>query len=508
VENLEYAAEIISDAKEDDYESQYRLAIAKIRGYCMRRDVEGGLNILRRVSDNFKKYRNSFFDTIVRFRIQLFYKDAFDYCASKPITQDTATRLSLCYAEGIGTEKDVGKAIEVMEPFLNKAPIQYADIVIGYDAKGSDGLIDALNSSSSDERYSRLSLLDYKKNGATEENVALMKKAVESTKPWAMDMMMPMVSEDSTLEWKFSVYSSFANCSPLDVRKEVFPLITKAEGGMRSLQLHIMSLLEALNKICDSIGVDVIATAGTLLGAARHGGFIPWDDDIDVLMFEDDILALKEHLFTINSPYYVNEHNKFGHFYKFKSCENLGWIDLFPMESILCYDGYTKTVKSKVVSGDPRYPDVDKIVYQCARNSHPVIVSPYLSEVDMYPLEKMKFERIMIYAPHNVDKFLTILYDRYMDLPRKPKAHISKEKVDSADENVDLHVTKQCLRPLSFYQDKDDRLKWINKVNRVLSIDMLDDLNEDIEKKAVSAIRKKLASEFYWDRMELSKDDE
>ena len=45
-----------------------------------------------------------------------------------------------------------------------------------------------------------------------------------------------------------------------------------------------MDLLDQLLKVCKKHDIKVIIYAGTLLGAIRHKGFIPWDDDIDVAL--------------------------------------------------------------------------------------------------------------------------------------------------------------------------------------------------------------------------------
>lgn len=53
-------------------------------------------------------------------------------------------------------------------------------------------------------------------------------------------------------------------------------------------QQALLLLLKEFDRVCRELDIPYILFAGTMLGAVRHEGFIPWDDDLDVLMFRND----------------------------------------------------------------------------------------------------------------------------------------------------------------------------------------------------------------------------
>lgn len=59
-------------------------------------------------------------------------------------------------------------------------------------------------------------------------------------------------------------------------------------GELRETQLLELDLLKKVREICDAEGMHYYLLGGTAIGAVRHGGFIPWDDDVDIGLLRDD----------------------------------------------------------------------------------------------------------------------------------------------------------------------------------------------------------------------------
>ena len=68
-----------------------------------------------------------------------------------------------------------------------------------------------------------------------------------------------------------------------------------AKYDIRPLQLHIIDILKVIDVVCQDHNLHYYLWAGTMLGAIRHKGFIPWDDDIDICMPRPDYDQLVKH---------------------------------------------------------------------------------------------------------------------------------------------------------------------------------------------------------------------
>ena len=139
--------------------------------------------------------------------------------------------------------------------------------------------------------------------------------------------------------------------------------LPKSEGFLRQVQLANLALLKEFDLVCRNNNFDYWLDYGTLLGAVRHKGFIPWDDDVDVSMpreYYNQILQVFNST-TTNKDFEIcvvqNKHHPCMQFLKLKH-KVLPFIsvDIFP------YDIYC--TKNEVIA------DLGKKVYALRQNLH------------------------------------------------------------------------------------------------------------------------------------------
>lgn len=121
---------------------------------------------------------------------------------------------------------------------------------------------------------------------------------------------------------------------------------------LHKVQCIELEIAKEVKRICDENDIKYFLDGGTLLGAVRHKGFIPWDDDFDIGMLREDYEKFLEiapkvmdHKFFLQTPYTDTKHGLF-----FSKVRKLGtaliekggakkqihkeiWIDIFPYDS-------------------------------------------------------------------------------------------------------------------------------------------------------------------------------
>lgn len=120
-------------------------------------------------------------------------------------------------------------------------------------------------------------------------------------------------------------------------KERVFLQMPKATGRLRNIQIAENYILQRVKDVCDENGMHLFLVGGTLIGAVRHKGFIPWDNDIDIGMMKPDYLRLREILdkddeLVVQYCYKYEEGLKVSKV-KFRAVDTF-WIDILVFDYI------------------------------------------------------------------------------------------------------------------------------------------------------------------------------
>lgn len=121
----------------------------------------------------------------------------------------------------------------------------------------------------------------------------------------------------------------------------------------KKVQAHIFDIFKEVIHVCDMLEIPYFIMGGTALGAVRHGGFIPWDDDLDIGMLRKDYerflkeaprylrsdLFLQTYFTEPDSPFYFakvrKEQTEFVEYYCRKLTIHSGiYVDIFPYDAV------------------------------------------------------------------------------------------------------------------------------------------------------------------------------
>lgn len=231
----------------------------------------------------------------------------------------------------------------------------------------------------------------------------------------------------------------------------------KATGNLRKLQEGDTLLLRIVDCICKKHDLPYWLDSGTFLGAVRHKGFIPWDDDMDICMLRDDyeraMPIMREELARYGIDATESEDDqgaRIGIGYRHR--ETGLWIDLFPCECIredltqgddaVRLDErirrYKKTRRrKKKLTREALFALQKKYVADfCKKEEAKTVVycmdfcrKPYFWRYqDMFPLKKAMFEGYEFPILKNTEQYLVSVYgDHYMHFPKSGMEHHGEE---------------------------------------------------------------------------------
>ena len=259
--------------------------------------------------------------------------------------------------------------------------------------------------------------------------------------------------------------------------------IPPAQGQVRDIQLANLALLQELDYVCQESNLKYWIDFGTLLGAIRHKGFIPWDDDIDVGMLRQDyekiIAAFEKYSRNTNiyADFVRSAKNTCQYYIKIqhRKCQNL-FVDIFPydfygdclskeeqLKITLKIKGIRKSLQRHCKLGMPDKEIKDaidaslkKVILKERKTEKSDLVwgldfnhgwKNWLYNYDtIFPLNKIEFEGKMFKCINKPEEFLKEVYGDYMAYPNKIGVGHSMYAYLGSEEKQAIEELIQVLR--------------------------------------------------------------
>lgn len=92
---------------------------------------------------------------------------------------------------------------------------------------------------------------------------------------------------------------------PADKQAQLRARFNPDGSTLRANQLRMLEILKYIDRVCAENAIPYWLSSGTCLGAVRHGGFIPWDDDVDIELLEGDYRRLRNAWLALENPPFV-----------------------------------------------------------------------------------------------------------------------------------------------------------------------------------------------------------
>lgn len=261
--------------------------------------------------------------------------------------------------------------------------------------------------------------------------------------------------------------------------------IPPAEGQLRDIQLANLALLVEFDYVCKQSGLKYWLDFGTLLGAVRHLGFIPWDDDIDIGMPREDYEKIIK-TFKKNSRNpdvyadYVVCNNKPCQCIikiKHKKCPHL-FIDIFPydiygtqltLEEQLAKTIFIKKLRKDMQKKCSKNASKDSILKLINNNRSKLLKkatnsSDYVWGIDfshhwenwftdknmLFPLKEITFENISFPCINDIEGYLKKVYGNFMTYPKKfGYGHSLYAKLTDEEINIIKELRSSCEKSIN-----------------------------------------------------------